>query len=171
MWGCGAPLGIHCWVLYEHIQKRRSLLILRQLRPRTAKVMITMFNMVVNTTTIKIKNTIRIITRRGPARMAPLSPPCRAHLPQERPTPRSLCFSPLSLPHHSCKASTNSYRGEIHASRFDGALRGPESDSINSADLGVVVELLVVIFFAFGEVEVHGVPEVRSPQCLDLCFF
>ncbi|KZP10377.1 hypothetical protein FIBSPDRAFT_218815 [Athelia psychrophila] len=157
MWGCGAPSGIYYWVFYE-------------LRPRTAKVMITMINMVVNTTTIKIKNTIRIITRRGPARMVPLSPSCRAQLPQEQPTPRSLCFSPPSLPHPSCKASTNSYRGEIHASRIDGALRGPESDSINSADLGVVAGLLVAIFSAFGEAEVQGVPGMRSPQWLDLRF-
>ncbi|KZP10370.1 hypothetical protein FIBSPDRAFT_1051376 [Athelia psychrophila] len=70
-----------------------------------------------------------------------------------------------------CAFSTNSYRGEIHASRFDGALRGPESDSINSAGLGVVVDLLVVIFSAFGEAEVQGVPGMRSPQWFDLRFF
>ncbi|KZP09266.1 hypothetical protein FIBSPDRAFT_241721 [Athelia psychrophila] len=63
--GCRAYSAICYWFSCEHIPKRGSLLILRQLRPRTAKAVMTMIKTTVNTTTIKIQNTIQIITQRG----------------------------------------------------------------------------------------------------------
>ncbi|KZP10342.1 hypothetical protein FIBSPDRAFT_218367 [Athelia psychrophila] len=62
-----------------------------------------------------------------------------------------------TLPSSIFLQSQNSYRGEVHAHRFDGALRGPESDSINSTDFGVAADFLVAIFSAFGEADVQGV--------------
>ncbi|KZP27928.1 NAD(P)-binding protein [Athelia psychrophila] len=118
------------------------------LRPRVAKVMLTMIKTMVNTTTTKTKTTIRIFTQRGPG------PPAQ---------PAEPAFFPFAATRvlTVCAFSTNSSQEEVHARRFAGALRGPESDSINSAGFGVVNDLLVAIFSAFGEAGVQGVPGSR----------